>query len=141
MKIFIVLIFFISSSIANDIHPGLFSWFSASELSFAGGSSLSLAPNSRTVNLAETTVDKSFSTSSEMCDELLKKTGVALLPGSDFGFNSNKMLARLSFTDFDGQEFMKQIDEDKLIDEIIINKFAPKIVEGVDKLKKWSESL
>ena len=63
MKIFIVLIFFISSSIANDIHPSLFSWFSASELSFAGGSSLSLAPNSRNVNLAEATVDKSFSTS------------------------------------------------------------------------------
>ena len=63
MKIFIVLIFFISSSIANDIHPGLFSWFSASELSCAGGSSLSLAPNSRNVNLAEATVDKSFSTS------------------------------------------------------------------------------
>ena len=82
-----------------------------------------------------------FKTSSEMCDSILKDTGVALLPGSDFGFNSNKMLARLSFTDFDGQEFMKQIDEDKLIDEIIINKFAPKIVEGVDKLKKWSESL
>ena len=82
-----------------------------------------------------------FKTSSAMCDSILKDTGVALLPGSDFGFNSNKMLARLSFTDFDGQEFMKQIDEDKLIDEIIINKFAPKIVEGVDKLKKWSESL
>ena len=82
-----------------------------------------------------------FKTSSEMCDSILKDTGVALLPGSDFGFNSNKMLARLSFTDFDGQEFMKEIDDDKLIDEIIINKFAPKIVEGVDKLKKWSESL
>ena len=82
-----------------------------------------------------------FKTSSEMCDSILKDTGVALLPGSDFGFNSNKMLARLSFTDFDGQEFMKEIDDDKLIDEIIINKFAPKIVEGVDKLKKWSESI
>jgi len=82
-----------------------------------------------------------FKTSSEMCDSLLKDTGVVLLPGSDFGFNSNKMLARLSFTDFDGQEFMKQIDDGKLIDEIIINKFAPKIVEGVDKLKKWSESI
>ena len=86
-------------------------------------------------------LNNKFKTSSAMCDSILKDTGVALLPGSDFGFNSNKMLARLSFTDFDGQEFMKQIDEDKLIDEIIINKFAPKIVEGVDKLKKWSESL
>ena len=86
-------------------------------------------------------LNNKFKTSSEMCDSLLKDTGVALLPGSDFGFNSNKMLARLSFTDFDGQEFMKQIDDSKLIDEIIINKFAPKIVEGVDKLKKWSESI
>ena len=51
------------------------------------------------------------------------------------------MFARLSFTDFDGKEFMKEIDDDKLIDENIINKFAPKIVEGVDRLKKWSESL
>ena len=63
MKIFIVLIFFISSLIANDIRPGLFSWFSASELSFAGGGSLLLKPNARNVNLAETTIDKSFSTS------------------------------------------------------------------------------
>ena len=86
-------------------------------------------------------LNSKFKTSSEMCDSILKDTGVALLPGSDFGFNSNKMLARLSFTDFNGQEFMEGIDDDKLIDEITINKFAPKIVEGVDKLKKWSESI
>ena len=43
-----------------------------------------------------------------MCDNILKETGVALLPGSDFGFDKKKMLARLSFTDFDGQEFMNQ---------------------------------
>ena len=41
-----------------------------------------------------------------MCKDILNNTGVALLPGSDFGFNPDKMLARLSFTDFDGQEFM-----------------------------------
>ena len=63
------------------------------------------------------------------------------LSGSDFGFNSDKMLARLSFTDFDGQEFMKNIDETKKIDESLIYKFAPKVVEGVNKLKNWSESL
>jgi len=63
MKIFIVLVFFISSSVANDIHPGLFSWFSASELSFAGGGSLLLNPNARNLNLANTTTDKIFSTS------------------------------------------------------------------------------
>jgi len=86
-------------------------------------------------------LNNKFKTSSEMCDSILKDTGVALLPGSDFGFNSNKMLARLSFTDFDGQEFMEQIEDNQKVDDVMINKFAPKIVEGVDKLKKWSESI
>ena len=76
-----------------------------------------------------------------MCDNILKDTGVALLPGSDFGFEKNRMLARLSFTDFDGQKFMDQIKVNKIIDNNTINEFAPKIIEGVDKLKKWSESI
>ena len=85
--------------------------------------------------------NKSFSTSSEMCDNLLKETGVALLPGSDFGFDKKKMLARLSFTDFNGQDFMKNIQGEKKINNDLILKFAPKVVEGVNKLKKWSESI
>ena len=82
-----------------------------------------------------------FKTSSEMCDSILKDTGVALLPGFDFGFSSNKMLARLSFTDFNGQEFMKNIERNEKIDNDLILKFAPKIVSGINSLKKWSESI
>ena len=82
-----------------------------------------------------------FSTSTEMCDNILKDIGVALLPGSDFGFNPNKMLSRLSYTDFDGQKFMNQIDDNEIIDNEKINELAPMVVQGVDKLKKWSESL
>ena len=58
-------------------------------------------------------LNNKFKTSSEMCSDILNSTGVALLPGSDFGFNKDKMLARLSFTDFDGQDFMKNIDENQ----------------------------
>ena len=86
-------------------------------------------------------LNNKFKTSSEMCDRILKDTGVALLPGSDFGFDEKKMLVRLSFTDFDGQKFMDQIDDNETILEDKIHKFAPKIVEGVNRLKKWSESL
>jgi aspartate aminotransferase len=86
-------------------------------------------------------LNKKFNSSSEMCDSILNDTGVALLPGSDFGFEQTKMLARLSFTDFDGQEFMNKIEDNQNIDNDEINIFAPKIVEGVDKLKKWSESI
>jgi len=86
-------------------------------------------------------LNKSFSSSSEMCSNLLKETGVVLLPGSDFGFDETKMLARLSFTHFNGQEFMDNIKKTEKIDNDLILKFAPKIIEGVKRLKKWSESI
>ena len=86
-------------------------------------------------------LNKKFKSSSEMCNSILNDTGVALLPGSDFGFAQTQMLARLSFTDFDGQEFMSKIEDNKKIDNDHIAKFAPKVVEGVDKLKRWSESI
>ena len=86
-------------------------------------------------------LNKKFNSSSEMCDNILNDTGVALLPGSDFGFDQTKMLARLSFTDFDGQEFMNKIEGNQKINKDHIANFAPKIIEGVDKLKKWSESM
>ena len=86
-------------------------------------------------------LNKKFNSSAEMCDSILNDTGVALLPGSDFGFDQKKMLARLSFTDFDGQKFMNKIDANQKIDNNLINELAPKIIEGVNKLKKWSESI
>ena len=86
-------------------------------------------------------LNKKYNSSSEMCDSILNDTGVALLPGSDFGFDKKQMLARLSFTDFNGQKFMKGIKDNEKIDIDKINEFAPKIVDGVNKLKKWSESI
>ncbi len=84
---------------------------------------------------------KKFSTSQDMCSDILEKTGVALLPGSDFGFSIERMIVRLSFTDFNGQEFMDYIKKNNKLDTSLIVKFAPKIVEGTNKLKLWSESL
>ena len=86
-------------------------------------------------------LNNKFKTSSQMCENILKNTGVALLPGSDFGFKTNKMLVRLSFTDFDGQLFMDKIEDDQIVKHEEIKRYAPNIVEGVEKLKKWSESL
>ena len=84
--------------------------------------------------------NKKFSTSSEMCKTILKDTGVALLPGSDFGCSEKKMLARFSFTDFDGANFMNNVKKNKSIDLIEINNFAPRIVEGTKRLRVWAES-
>ena len=81
-----------------------------------------------------------FSSSEEMCSNILKETGVALLPGSDFGFSKKRMITRLSFTDFNGEDFMKNVLNNEIINLDIISKFAPKIVEGTKRLKDWVES-
>ena len=85
-------------------------------------------------------LDKKFKNSQEMCEDLLNNTGVVLLPGSDFGISKDKMIARLSFTDFNGENFMKNITNSNNISSDLISKFAPKVVEGTKRLKDWVES-
>tara|TARA_Y100001936_G_scaffold243886_1_gene283439 strand:+ start:1910 stop:3145 length:1236 start_codon:yes stop_codon:yes gene_type:complete len=86
-------------------------------------------------------LNSKFKTSGKMCDDILKKTGVALLPGSDFGFKPNKMLTRLSYTDFDGETFLKNVIGSKKLDDDIIKKYAPNVVEGTKRLSEWAKSL
>ena len=84
-------------------------------------------------------LDKKFSSSEQMCNDLLNKKGVAILPGSDFGFKKNKLIARLSFTDFDGNTFMKNFNVNES-NEDLLSKYAPNIIEGTKRLKDWVES-
>ena len=85
--------------------------------------------------------NKKYKTSSKLCEAILNETGVAMLPGSDFGFKPNKMLTRLSYTDFDGTEFFRNVTNCKMIDDEMIKKYAPNVVEGVSKLSNWVKNL
>ena len=64
-----------------------------------------------------------------------------MLPGSDFGFKPKKMLTRLSYTDFDGIEFFKNVESHKSISEEMVKTYAPNVVEGVTKLSNWAKNL
>ena len=64
-----------------------------------------------------------------------------MLPGSDFGFSPKKMLVRLSYTDFDGTEFFKNVTNCRMINDEMIKKFAPNVVEGVTRLSNWAKNL
>ncbi len=85
--------------------------------------------------------NKKYKTSTELCETILDETGVAMLPASDFGFGPNKMLTRLCYIDFDGKEFLKASFNNKTIDDKIIAKYAPNVVEGVKKLSNWAKNL
>ena len=85
--------------------------------------------------------NKKYKTSTELCETILDEIGVAMLPASDFGFSSKKMLTRLCYIDFDGAEFLKAPIDGKTLDDKIIEKYAPNIVEGVRKLSNWAKTL
>tara|TARA_X000000368_G_scaffold355486_1_gene297205 strand:+ start:877 stop:2112 length:1236 start_codon:yes stop_codon:yes gene_type:complete len=85
--------------------------------------------------------NKKFKNSTELCETILEETGVAMLPASDFGFSPKKMLTRLCYIDFDGARFLNSNINGKLLDDKIIEKYAPNVVEGVKKLSNWAKNL
>ncbi len=85
--------------------------------------------------------NKKYKSSTELCETILEETGVAMLPASDFGFGPKKMLTRLCYIDFDGNEFLKESINGKTIDDKIIEKYAPNVVEGIQKLSIWAKNL
>ena len=85
--------------------------------------------------------NKKYKTSTELCEAILDETGVAMLPASDFGFSPKKMLTRLCYIDFNGEEFLKAAISRKTLDDKIIEKHAPNVVEGIEKLSNWAKNL
>lgn len=78
-----------------------------------------------------------FKNSKIFCKTLLDETGVAVLPGSDFGFSHEKLIFRLSYVDFDGSKFLEAKDDE--IIEANLCKFAPKIVEGIQQIINFTK--
>ena len=86
-------------------------------------------------------LNNKYKNSSELCKAILNDTGVAMLPASDFGFKPNKMLTRLSYTDFNGENFLRNFSSNDDITDDEIRKYAPNVVEGVRSLSNWAKNL
>ncbi len=86
-------------------------------------------------------LNKKFKNSTQLCETILEETGVAMLPASDFGFDKKRLLTRLCYIDFDGTEFLNAIVKGNSINDKIIEKYAPNVVEGVKKLSNWAQNL
>jgi aspartate aminotransferase len=83
--------------------------------------------------------DKKYKNSTDLCEAILDETGVAMLPASDFGFSPKKMLTRLCYIDFNGENFLKTQINGKMINDKTIEKYAPNVVEGIKKLSNWAK--
>ncbi|MEJ1222230.1 pyridoxal phosphate-dependent aminotransferase [Sediminicola sp. 1XM1-17] len=79
----------------------------------------------------DTLSQKGITTSNELCAQLLKETGVMILPSSAFGFNTDHLGARLAFVDF---------DEPVPQEEFSLKKHGTRVIKGIELIVEWIES-
>ena len=75
-----------------------------------------------------------------LCQKILNDIGFAMLPGSDFGMDEDKLLSRIAFVDFDGSKALKMISKEKPSPDNFLDLTCPKIAKGISLLKDWITS-
>jgi len=85
-----------------------------------------------------------ITTSYAFCEHLLKETGIAILPGMDFGRAPEELTARLAYVNFDGKEALEaaaQVPASFPLDDNFLYSHCAGPVVAVEKLCKWLKSL
>lgn len=85
-------------------------------------------------------LERGIRTSRQLCERLLEDTGVAILPGSDFGQPAEELTARIAYVDFDGARALaavEQLPPDSLLDEGFLRSNCPLVLEAVDRIGAW----
>jgi len=87
---------------------------------------------------------RSITTSHEFCEHLLEETGIAILPGRDFGRAPEELTARLAYVNFDGKtalEAANLIPAGQLLDDDFLYSYCSGPVAAVEKLCDWLKGL
>lgn len=82
-------------------------------------------------------------TSVEFCEKLLDETGIAMLPGSDFGRQPEELTTRIAYVDFNGTHALEKASEygNKPLDEPFVKKNCGRLIRAFDKLENWLSEL
>ena len=83
---------------------------------------------------------RGIQTSASLCERLLEETGVAILPGVEFGRPAEELTARLAYVDFDGSavlEAARQVPSEQALDDRFPDRHCRSVVEAVRRLCEW----
>jgi len=83
---------------------------------------------------------KKINTSEKFCRRLLEDTGVAMLPGSNFGRHPEEMTARIAYVDFDGKsalEAVRSISTDQPLGEHFLKTYCGNVLKAINRLSEW----
>ncbi len=91
-------------------------------------------------NHREALAARGIRTSRDLCERLLEETGVAILPGSDFGRPPDELTARLAYVNFDGARAMvaaREVPTDRPLDEHFLEIHCPATLEAAGVIADW----
>ena len=74
-----------------------------------------------------------------LCEHLLADTGVAILPGSDFGRPCGDWTARLAYVDFEGELALAERAREPgaALDETWLRRMTPRVTTAIDRMCEW----
>lgn len=87
--------------------------------------------------------ERGIGTGAELCERLLQDTGVALLPGSDFGRPLEELTARLAYVDFDGARALaaaEQVEVPLALDTDFLRAYCANVLDAIDAIGEWLEA-
>ena len=79
-------------------------------------------------------------TSPQLCDRLLQDTGVAILPGTDFGRAAEELTARIAYVDFDGARALaaaELLSRDEPVGMEYLETYCVKVLTAIRRLREW----
>ena len=83
--------------------------------------------------------ERGIVTSEQLCRTVLSETGVAFLPGSDFGLPADQLYTRMAFVDFDGRKALASL-ESQGADSDFVERNCPKLADACQRLDQWLSS-
>ncbi len=93
--------------------------------------------------LAEGLARRGITRSDTLCSALLEATGVAILPGREFGRPAEELTARLALVDFDGAKALVALGalpSDAPVDADFLEAYCGPVLEAVDRITDWATS-
>lgn len=85
-----------------------------------------------------------ITSSAALCERLLEDTGVATLPGADFGRPPEELTLRLAYVDFDGARCLmaaQQIPLDQELERSFLELYCPNVIQATDAWVHWLKKL
>jgi aspartate aminotransferase len=89
---------------------------------------------------AEALRQAGMTSSQQLCEALLRDTGVSILYGDAFGMPSDHLSARLAYVDFDGAAALSASEDaglGKPLDESFLRRHLPNNLKGTELICEW----